>query len=303
MKKIMLVMLKTMGDVILSTTLIRELKIEYPDSEIHFYTNKSYATLLENNPDVFEVHAPDDWSYNGIFLEMAAKQYDLVFTPYQVRSECNMWHQDPHTREQHLVDFYWSRMGMHRAITDRECYLYPSETDRAMAMEHISMDVPRIAVHSTSGVPTKDWPLFDALTEELRKAGYGVVQVGAPTDKPVAKAVDLRGRMKFLELAAFLDKCAAFVGLDSGVSYMADAMKTSTIVIQGSTDPMTSGPISKRVTHLFAQKTGYDDCQIVRCHTDCRHERNCINEITVDHVLDKLEPILQGWRRPIPAGV
>lgn len=303
MKRIMLVMLKTMGDVVLSTTLARELKKEYPSSEIHFYTNKGYAGLLENNPDVFEVHAPDDWNYNSLFLEMAEEDYDVVFAPYQARPECNVWHQNEHSRHQHLVDFYWNRMGMHRQIVDRECYLFPTAEDSAKAADHISMDVPRIAVHSTTGVPTKDWPHFDALTEELRKAGYGVVQVGAKTDKAVAKAVDLRGRMGFLELAAFLGKCAAFVGLDSGLSYVADAAKTPTIVIQGSTDPMTSGPISSRVIHLFSKNTGYQDCQTVRCHMDCRHERNCINEITAEAVLDKLEPVLANWRKPIPAGV
>lgn len=303
MKKIMLIMLKTMGDVILTTTIVHELKKEYPQSEIHFYTNKMYAPLLANNPDIFEIHAPDDWNPNALFLEMASKQYDIVFAPYQIRSQCNMWHQDPHTRDQHLVDFYWHRMGMHRPITDRECYLFPDAKDIAKAADHISMDVPRIAVHSTTGVATKDWPHFSEVTEELRKAGYGVVQVGHRNDNVVHKAVDLRGKMGFLELAAFLSNCAAFVGLDSGISYMADAMKIPTIVIQGSTDPVTSGPISKRVVHLFAQQTGYADCQVVRCHTDCRQTRNCINEITVDHVLDKLEPVLNNWRKPIPVGI
>lgn len=303
MKKIMFAMLRTLGDVVLGTTIVHELKKEYPNSEIHFYTNKPYANLIQNNPDVFEIHAPDDWNPNSIFLEMAAKDYDIVFAPYQVRQECNIWHQNEETRHQHLVDFYWKRMGMHRPIIDRECYLYPTDEDKAKALDHISMDVPRIAIHSTTGVPTKDWPYFNALTEELRKAGYAVVQVGASTDKTITKAVDLRGKMGLLELAAFLKNCAAFVGLDSGVSYMADAMKTPSIIIQGSTDPLTSGPISNRVIHLFAKETGYQDCQQVRCHMDCRHERNCINEITVENVLDKLEPVLSSWRKPIPAGV
>ena len=305
MKRIMLVMLKTLGDVVVCTTITRELKKEFPNSEIHFYTNKPYAEILAGNPDIAQVHAPDDWNCNGIFMEIAQKEYDAVYAPYQTRPECNMWHQKEATRHQHLVDFYWQRMGMHRPIEERECYLYPSKECYDKAMEHISMDVPRVAVHSTTGVATKDWPIerFDALAEELRKAGYACVQVGARGDKPVRGAVDLRGKMGLLELAAFLSKCAAFVGLDSGVSYIADAMRTPTVVIQGSTDPKTSGPISGRVVHLFAKDTGYQDCQVVRCHTNCRHEINCNTKISVEDVLDKLEPILAAWRKPIPAGV
>lgn len=303
MKKIMMVMIKTLGDVLLATTIVRELKVDYPDSEIHVYTNKVYGEIFQNNPDVAEIHAPDDWNANLIFMQMGSGNFDKVFCPIQVRPECNAWHQIEETRHQHLVDFYWNRMGRHRPITVRECYLYPSEEDFKKASEHISTDVPRIAIHSTTGVATKDWSYFDSLTGELKEAGYGVVQVGAKQDKQVAGAVDLRGKMGFLELGAFLSKCAAFVGLDSGVSYIADAMKVPTIVIQGSTDPVTSGPISPRVIHLYAKETGYADCQVIRCHSNCRHEVNCNTKITVENVLDKLEPILETWRKPIPVGV
>lgn len=303
--KVMFCMLKTMGDVVVSTAITREMKRRNPEWEIHFYTNKAYGPLLAGNPDIAEIHAADDWNYNILFLEMSAKNFGRVFTPYQMRAECNMWHQDPETRGQHLVDFYWNRCGMHGQIFERECFLFPSEEDVKAAGEHISFDQPRIAMHSTSGVKTKDWPVsnFSALTDELRKAGYAVVQVGGKDDEKIAKAVDLRGKMGLLECAAFISKCAAFVGIDSGLSYIADAMRTPTIVIQGSTDPVTSGPISNRVIHLFAKETGYVDCQTVRCHTVCRHENNCINTVTVGDVMDALEPCVANWRKPIPAGV
>lgn len=303
MKRIMFVMLKTLGDVVISTTLVRELKREYPESEIHFYTNPAYSELLSNNPDVHEVHSPDDWNYNGLFMEMAARDYDTVLAPYQVRPECNIWHQNEETRHQHLLDFYWRRMGMQRPITDRECYLYPSTQDHERAFAHISTDVPRIAIHATTGVSTKDWPYFDKLSEELRKAGYAAVQVGSRTDISVAGAVDLRGKMGLLELAAFLSKCAVFVGLDSGISYIADAMRTPTIVIQGSTNPVTSGPISKRVKHLFVKETGYADCQEIRCHSNCRQPVNCITKVSVEEVLSAIDGSLVSWKAPIPAGV
>lgn len=303
MKKIMFVMLKTLGDVVVSTTIVRELKKEYPNSEIHFYTNPIYRNILENNPDVSEIHASDDWNTDMLFMEMASRDYDLVFAPYQSRPECNAWHQLEATRHQHLVDFYWWRMGMHKPISERECYLYPSPTDFLKASDFISMDVPRIAIHTTTGVGTKDWPFFKELVEDLRKAGYGCVQVGAATDKLAEGAVDLRGKMTFLELAAFISKCAAFVGLDSGLSYISDAMKTPTIVIQGSTSPVTSGPISSRVSHLFVKETGYEDCQVIRCHTNCRQSVNCITKISVSDVLSAIEPYVDSWKKPIPVGI
>lgn len=303
MKKVMLALPRTLGDVLIGTTICRELKRDNPDMEIHYYVDKPYAELLANNPDIAQVHAPDIWNADLLFMQMADRSYERVFAPYQARGECNVWHQREETRHQHLLDFYWGRMGMHRHIEERECYVFPSESDFAAASDLTSFDVPRVAIHATSGVPTKDWPYFTELTEELRKAGYAAVQVGARSDKKIPGAIDFRGKMKLLEVAAFVSRCAAFVGLDSGLSYLADAMRTPTVVIQGSTDPVTSGPISKRVTHLFAKETGYEDCQKVRCHMNCRHEVNCNTKISVADVIAALEAPLANWNKPIPAGV
>ncbi len=302
-ERVMFVMQKTLGDVLLCTTICHEFKRDHPNWEIHFYTNKPYDGLLRNNPDIDVIVSSDDWPLNMLFLEMTGRKFDRVLAPYQARPECNSWHQFEDTRPQHLVDFYWKRCGMHRPIEERECYFHPTEGDFLSASEHISMDVPRIALHGTTNVPTKDWPFFDGLVEGLKKAGYGCVQVGAKNDRKIAGAVDLTGKMSFGQIGAFLSKCAAFVGLDSGLSYLADAMKVPTLVIQGSTSPVTSGPISHRVVHLFAEQTGYEDCQVVRCHMNCRHEVNCNTRITVPMVLGKLEPILAAWNKPIGAGV
>jgi ADP-heptose:LPS heptosyltransferase len=301
--KIMLVMLKTMGDVILGTTLCRNLQVEFPGAEIHFYTNAPYGELLQDNPDIARVHESQNWSYDNLFFEMNTEGYDKIFTPYQVRPECNMWHQFEETRHQHLVDFYWRRMGMHGLIAERECYLFPKEKFVTDADKRISFDVPRIAIHSTSGVASKDWPYFDQLADAILDAGFGVVQVGGRNDKLVKGAIDFRGRLGMIELAGFLKRCTVFVGLDSGLSYMADAMKIPTIVIQGSTNPVTSGPISDRVVHLFAKETGYADCQTVRCHVNCRHEVNCNTKITVEMVLEKIEPLVRDWKNIVPTGV
>lgn len=294
---------------ILGTTICRELKRDFPEAQIHFYTNAPYAELIHNNPDITRVHESPDWNYDQIFIEMVREDYDRIYAPYQVRGECNAWHQWEQTRHQHLVDFYWKRMGCHRPITDRECYLFPSENNFKTVEEKFFGNNrvdngAYVALHSTSGVASKDWPYFEQLTREILKdPELGVVQVGGRNDKIIPGACDLRGKMNMLELAAFLSKCVAFVGLDSGLSYMADAMKVPSIVIQGSTNPITSGPISPRVIHLFAEKTGYDDCQVVRCHANCRHEINCNTKITVEMVIGKIRSIKDGARQSEEQGI
>jgi len=217
-----------MGDVNLGTTICRELRKDFPEAEIHFYTYAPYGEMLLNNPDIARVHESHHWYYDQLFMEIVKGDYDHVYLPYQVRGECNVWHQMEETRHQHLVDFYWKRMGKHRLIEERECYLFTEEKNYLNANKFLLAEKKTVAMHSTSGVATKDWPFFNELCSEVLALGMRVVQVGARSDKIIEGAEDLRGKMSIIDLAAFIGRCDAFVGLDSGLSYIADAMKIRT---------------------------------------------------------------------------
>src|SRR5258708_5574654 len=54
-QRILLIRLKGIGDVILSTPLLRALRKSYPSSEIHFLTRSFAAPILRHNPYVNRV--------------------------------------------------------------------------------------------------------------------------------------------------------------------------------------------------------------------------------------------------------
>ena len=79
--KIMFVMLKTMGDVLLGTTICRELKRDFPDSEISFFVNKPYGDLLIGNSYIDHIRESDHWHYDMLFMEFVSGGYDKIFAP------------------------------------------------------------------------------------------------------------------------------------------------------------------------------------------------------------------------------
>ena len=53
--KILVIRLSSIGDIILTTHLLRNLKNKYPNSEIHYITLNTFSILLENNPYISKI--------------------------------------------------------------------------------------------------------------------------------------------------------------------------------------------------------------------------------------------------------
>ena len=60
MVKFLVVRFSSIGDIVLTTPVVRHLKKQVEDAEVHYLTKQSFATLLEANPYVDKVH-----SYEG----------------------------------------------------------------------------------------------------------------------------------------------------------------------------------------------------------------------------------------------
>ena len=55
-RKILIIRLSSMGDVVLTSPVIRSLKNELPEAEIHFLVKKEFAPVVEYNPYITKVH-------------------------------------------------------------------------------------------------------------------------------------------------------------------------------------------------------------------------------------------------------
>src|SRR6185295_6744741 len=81
--RILLIRLKGIGDVILSTPLLRALRKKFPKAQIHFLTRAFCAPILQGNPylDELIVHPEKTASFSeklGFFGKLRAANYDWV---------------------------------------------------------------------------------------------------------------------------------------------------------------------------------------------------------------------------------
>lgn len=81
-QRILMVQLRQLGDILLTTPCIRELKAFYPDAEIDFLSHKMGKHILQDNPDLFQLltYGEDDGIYAQLTLirKLRQRKYDLV---------------------------------------------------------------------------------------------------------------------------------------------------------------------------------------------------------------------------------
>lgn len=82
-RRICLILLRAMGDVVLTTPAVRVLKKRFPDAQIDFITNRAPAEILTGNPNLHQVivypYRPEDvFGAIKFSLSMARYNYDIV---------------------------------------------------------------------------------------------------------------------------------------------------------------------------------------------------------------------------------
>jgi heptosyltransferase III len=140
-------------------------------------------------------------------------------------------------------------------LRDRAARLYPSRDDREFAREFLGDHARPIALHPGSGSTTKNWPRdkWSALLTALRDRELLVVG-GEADERQLAalRAHDVRLAMNLPlpQLAAILERCALFVGHDSGISHIAAAVGTPCVLLFGPTNPDVWAPANAGVQVL-----------------------------------------------------
>jgi len=117
-----------------------------------------------------------------------------------------------------------------------------AESERAEL--RVGREAPAVAVAPGSRWRAKRWNGFPALCEGLASAGRRVVLVGDAEDRryttPIAEAlgdrgIDVSGAVSLLETAALIARCEAFVGNDSGLMHLAEAVGVPVVALFGPT--------------------------------------------------------------------
>lgn len=77
MQKILIIRFSSIGDIVLTSPLLRAIKVQKPDTEIHYITKKAYAATLEHNPHIDKLFLLED-KLSDILPQLKKEQYDFI---------------------------------------------------------------------------------------------------------------------------------------------------------------------------------------------------------------------------------
>lgn len=158
------------------------------------------------------------------------------------------------------------RLALFLEEHDHAARVHPTEDDRTFARAFLGDDPrPLIAIHPGSGSPRKNWPVenWAALGTWLgnHPSCPRLVLIGGEADAAPLTTLSgaWRGATALIahglplpHLAAVLERCRLFLGHDSGISHLAAAVGTPSVLLFGPTDPAVWAPANAQVTILPA---------------------------------------------------
>ncbi len=264
-KKLLIVRLSSLGDILLTTPLIRTIKKKYPDIETDFVLRKEYYDLLKLNPYINKIHLFDHEESETDKFESAIQRnkYDLVIDlQNNIRSKnllkncsaeivslkknnikkfllihfkINKLKNAPPIPEKYartIKDFELDNEGLD-LFTDKNSFYFDADTTKLIGL------CPG-AKHFTK-MWSKDY--FIELGNLLEQNGYQVVLFGGKNDKQLcteikselSNTIDLSNNDDILQTAADMKMCKTIFCNDSGLMHTAIAVKVPVIAFFGST--------------------------------------------------------------------
>ncbi|HHY83595.1 MAG TPA: glycosyltransferase family 9 protein [Clostridiales bacterium] len=277
-----------LGDVLLTTPVVRELKRKYPQCELTFITDRNGYLVLKGLPyiDKFQIMS-DLNSIHRQNLSGFDRQYSLI---YETQPNC------------HIIDAYAKLAGVTLRNKKPEIVLLDFHHESAqkwMDYHGISDRDFLVAVNRGPTWPCRSWDpsKFKQAAEYLRRKYRAViVELSGAKGYGAGLGIDLTGKTSIRQTAAVLKRCKLLICVDSFLLHLAGATDTPVVGIFGCTDPKYRLPfndISIGVQTEGTCRSCYHDGRY-KTYCSCFRDRiYCMEEVGVRNVVNAAEILIE----------
>lgn len=264
--KVLIVRFSSIGDIVLTTPVIRCLKSQIPNVEIHYLTKASFKIILENNPHINRL-----WTINKSIDEVVSalkkEKFDyLIDLHHNVRTLSLKWKlgvkaysfdklnvqkwklvkfQTPMKYVGHVVDRYMETVKALGVQNDHlPCDYVIPETDEIELRFYGLEPENYIAVAIGAQFETKQLPV-SKLIEVLKDQELPIVILGGKQDEAraaeiaaVIPCIDMTGKLNLNSSAYVAKNAAVLLTNDTGLMHIAACFEGARIVsVWGNTVP------------------------------------------------------------------
>jgi ADP-heptose:LPS heptosyltransferase len=157
-------------------------------------------------------------------------------------------------------------------------------------------DRPYAVIHPGSQLPSRRWPAerFAEVADALATDGLRIVLTGTRQESSLIEkvkawmqkpAIDLSGRTTLGGLAALIARARLLVCNDTGVSHVAAAMRTPSVVIACGSDPRRWAPLERGLHRVLHREIDCRPC----AYRECPIGHPCALGVSVRQVLEEVK--------------
>lgn len=268
MKKILIIRFSSIGDIVLTTPVIRCIKEQQPNTEIHYLTKKVFKGILENNPYITKIHTIDK-DVKEVIKELKKEKFNLIIDLHNnIRSvqtktalgKRSSTFKKLNFKKWMLVNFKINKMPA-KHIVDR--YI---QTVKKLGIVNdnkgIDYFIPEKDVVNISSLPlshqngyigfvigakhyTKQLPV-EKIISVCKKLNQPIVLLGGKDDLGKANQIEKGvgsmiyiacGKYNLNQSASLIKQATKIITHDTGLMHIASAFKKEIISIWGNTVP------------------------------------------------------------------
>ena len=268
LKKILIIRFSSIGDIVLTTPVIRCIKEQKPGVEIHFLTKSSFKSILENNPHLTKIHTIDK-DVKEVIAEMQKENFDFVVDlhnnirsmqtkkalgkPSSAFKKLNFkkWvlvnFKIDNMPKAHVVDRYMDTVAQLGIKNDNKGldYFIPLQDEVNVSSLPTTHQKEYIGFVIGAKHFTKQLPL-EKIISICKKINKPIILLGGKEDVARAEAIEKAvgstiynacGKYNLNQSASIVKQASKIISHDTGLMHIAAAFKKEIISVWGNTVP------------------------------------------------------------------
>ena len=268
-KKILIIRFSSIGDIVLTTPVIRCVKKQFPDAEVHYVTKEVFKNILIHNPYIDKVHTFKE-DISELYEPLKAENFDVVIDLHKnLRSlrlkqklkaknysfdKLNLqkflavnFKQINKLPNKHIVDRYFDAVAPLGIKSDgKGLDHFMHQNDRvdvsSLLTDHLQKTFVALVVGGSYF--TKKIPL-NKLSEICKNSKLPIIVLGGKEDKPVGdelqkqfpQLINTCGQYTINQSASIIEQAEWVVSSDTGLMHIAAAYNKKIISMWGNTIP------------------------------------------------------------------
>ena len=331
MKKILIIRMSSIGDIVLATSFLKSVKQKYPDGEIHFLIKKEFSELVKNHPSIDKLISFDkklglrELFRMGKFLRN--NNYDIIFDIHSVfRTRIlslflrkNLFKQIRKPRLRRFLLFYgyqnffeksFSHIKMYHTLLNKDKTFPPTnlfiedeeknETKKFLVKNNIGDNY--IAVVPGAAWSQKQWSIDNynnLMTRLIESFNSKIVILGATNDiicDQIIKddrIVNLKDKTSLRMAMGIVKYAKHTLGSDTGLLHISEAMGTPVTMILGPTSRETGARVTLSNSKVIENKDLWcRPCSQNGSRPCYRKEQYCMSKINSEKVFDNVSKAL-----------